>query len=149
MEDSTPAPLLHPVALASVGVLLTNDHVLKDAYPGVLTGKLSDFAGLLFFPLLVHALWTLALPTEDAQTNRMRLLVSATATGVVFAAVQLLPPAGEAYAWLLGALQWPARAIAFGADVPLVPARHTADPTDLIALPMIAVAILIARSMRR
>ena len=30
-----------------------NDHVLKHACPGVVTGKLSDFAGLFFFPLFL------------------------------------------------------------------------------------------------
>lgn len=32
--------------LAALGVLVLNDHVLKDAFPGFLTGKLSDFAGV-------------------------------------------------------------------------------------------------------
>ena len=38
-------------SLVAVGVLLVNDHVLKDAYSSWLTGKLSDFAGLYFFPV--------------------------------------------------------------------------------------------------
>ena len=41
---------MHPVALAAIAVLVVNDHVLKSAYPGWLTGKLSDIAGLVFFP---------------------------------------------------------------------------------------------------
>ncbi|HET7846788.1 MAG TPA: hypothetical protein VFL72_04790, partial [Acidimicrobiia bacterium] len=36
----------------AVLTLLINDHVLKGNAPGWLTGKLSDFAGLLFFPFL-------------------------------------------------------------------------------------------------
>ena len=35
--------------LVALVVLLINDHVLKDAFPGVVTGKLSDFAGLFAF----------------------------------------------------------------------------------------------------
>ncbi|WP_345393526.1 hypothetical protein [Nonomuraea salmonea] len=31
-------------------VLLVNDHLLKAAFPGVVTGKLSDVAGLLVAP---------------------------------------------------------------------------------------------------
>lgn len=37
--------------VAGLIVLLANDFVLKQAYPGVLTGKLSDFAGLFIFPM--------------------------------------------------------------------------------------------------
>ena len=40
----------------SVFLLLINDHILKYQYPGVITGKLSDFAGLFAFPLFFSAL---------------------------------------------------------------------------------------------
>ncbi len=49
-----PAPLLHPVSLASMALLGLNDHVLKGLFPGLITGKLSDFAGLVFFPLVLE-----------------------------------------------------------------------------------------------
>lgn len=45
--------LMHPASLGAVLLLLLNDHVLKSAVPSVLTGKLSDFAGLFFFPFLL------------------------------------------------------------------------------------------------
>jgi hypothetical protein len=41
-----------PVVLAALAVLLLNDHVLKRAWPGIVTGKLSDVAG----PVVVAAL---------------------------------------------------------------------------------------------
>jgi len=50
----------HPITLASVALLILNDHVLKRSVPSALTGKLSDFAGLFFFPYLVIALASLA-----------------------------------------------------------------------------------------
>lgn len=34
-------------------ILLFNDFYLKYAYPGILTGKLSDFAGLFIFPIFI------------------------------------------------------------------------------------------------
>ena len=37
--------LLHPIALLAVALLLVNDHLLKAAAPGPLTGKLSDSPG--------------------------------------------------------------------------------------------------------
>ena len=52
-------------ALASPGfvlalvVLVLNDHVLKQAYPGWVTGKLSDVAGLVVAPLLLAVPLTL------------------------------------------------------------------------------------------
>ena len=47
--------LQHPLTLLSIGVLLLNDHVFKAISPSWLTGKLSDFAGLFFFPFIVAA----------------------------------------------------------------------------------------------
>lgn len=44
-RNSSPYPLLRPWVVASVFVLLLNDHVLKESVPGVVTGKLSNFAG--------------------------------------------------------------------------------------------------------
>jgi hypothetical protein len=37
--------LLTPIYLGAVAALVVNDHVLKQAFPGLITGKLSDFAG--------------------------------------------------------------------------------------------------------
>ncbi|HET7501896.1 MAG TPA: hypothetical protein VFK02_12855 [Kofleriaceae bacterium] len=40
--------LTRPIAIAAIALLVVNDHVLKAAYPGFVTGKLSDFAGMMF-----------------------------------------------------------------------------------------------------
>ncbi|RYZ89479.1 MAG: hypothetical protein EOP04_06720 [Proteobacteria bacterium] len=46
--------LRHPMVLAALVLLLLNDHVFKQSsYAGFLTGKISDFAGLFFFPFFV------------------------------------------------------------------------------------------------
>ena len=42
--------LASPVAVVSLVLLVLNDHVLKQAWPGVVTGKLSDVAGLVVAP---------------------------------------------------------------------------------------------------
>lgn len=109
--------LLHPLPLSAVAVLVVNDHVLKHATwaPGALTGKLSDFAGLFFFPvLLVELARRLGL--------RARPVACAFATAVVFAAIKIEPRANALAAALLGAC--------------------APDPTDLLALPMTALAAL-------
>jgi len=48
--------LANPVFLLSIGLLLLNDFYLKQAFGNVITGKLSDFAGLLAFPFFFSCL---------------------------------------------------------------------------------------------
>ena len=46
----------HPALFVCVVLLLLNDHVLKDRFPGWWTGKLSDFAGLAVVGVVLAAL---------------------------------------------------------------------------------------------
>jgi len=137
--------LTHPVSLCAIGLLVINDHVLKQLAPGVLTGKLSDFAGLAFFPLL------LAAAAEHARIRRgtQTVLLAALATAAVFAAIKVCAPAAELYRVGLAALQWPARAaraVLTGESVPsLGRVAHVADRTDLVALIALALPITLAR----
>jgi len=112
--------LLHPVWLGSLGVLALNDHVLKGAsvLPSVITGKASDFAGMLVAPLLLVVLLR-------ARSQRSWGIAHA-AVGVVFAAIQLSAPLAAAWG-----------AVMEGVGFPWVITR---DPTDLIALPMLLVS---------
>lgn len=130
--------LSHPVVVAAVAVLLLNDHLLKGSHPSWLTGKLSDFAGMVFFPLLLAALIELAMPSVRSSPQRL-LMAAVAATGFAFAAVQLIPAATQLYETVLGALQWPLR-VALDPTASLARAAVTPDPTDLIAIPAILVA---------
>ena len=47
----------HPLFLTGLAVLLLNDAYWKWAFSNTLTGKLSDFAGLLIFPIFLAALF--------------------------------------------------------------------------------------------
>ncbi len=112
--------LLHPVPIAAAVLLVVNDHLWKGAglLPGWLTGKLSDLAGLTFFPLLLTACgrtarWIAGRP--DRGLSRRALVSAIVATGVIFSALKISP----ALAALAGAVP---------------------DPTDLVALPMLGVA---------
>ncbi len=140
-----PHPLLHPVSLAAVALLVVNDHVLKAAWPGALTGKLSDVAGLAFFPLLLAAVAQQARP---GLRLRPTVAVCALLTALVFAAIKVWPLAGDTYRVGLGALQWPFRALASlqaGHDVPrLARVGLTPDATDLLALPAVLIAVWLA-----
>lgn len=116
--------LVHPLPLTALAVLVTNDHVLKGAglLPGWLTGKLSDVAGLFLFPLVLAALARRLLPRIDGRTLAAWCAV---ATAVGFALVKLSPAWNAAATALLGAT--------------------APDPTDLVALPMVALSASFAR----
>jgi hypothetical protein len=76
--------LSHPLSVGATGLLILNDHVLKSAMPGLVTGKLSDFAGLFFFPFLAtFALSFLSVRRPD--------VVGFVGTAVWFLGMKLLP----------------------------------------------------------
>lgn len=143
-------PLAHPFSLTAIAVLVVNDHVLKAAWPGFVTGKLSDVAGLVFFPLLWVALLE---PLVGAIRDRRSVAIAASLTAVAFALVKTWPPANFAYAVLGGVLQWPAVATqAWLAGLPL-PSRFEVacvrDPSDLLALPAAWVAVWLVPARRQ
>ncbi len=108
--------LRHPLWVGSLVLLVVNDHLLKGAavLPAVVTGKLSDVAGLIVAPALLASF----LPG----TRRARIAAH-VAVAVVFAALQLAPGLAAA---------WDASFAAVG-----VPWRTVPDPTDLLALPVL------------
>lgn len=145
--DVPGALLLHPVVLASIACFIVNDHMLKAAHPGWLTGKLSDVAGLIFFPVLIAAIAELVSPTARRQAAAI-LILAVALTGLTYVAMLLVPAGGDGYRWFIGILQWPFRivaVIAAGAPLPAIaPVRFAADPTDLITLPALLVPLWLA-----
>ena len=74
MDRGEPVPadlLLHPAAFGAIVLLVLNDHIFKAAFPGPITGKLSDVAGLIIAPLVLVALVEVALwaARGDGQRN--------------------------------------------------------------------------------
>ena len=128
--------LSHPVALAAVVVLLLNDHVLKAKYPGFITGKLSDFAGMIVAPLFVVAIIDALVPASWLRKNAYRAIpwLAALVVGCGFAAAKTWRPATVAYECAMAVL-WRGRG-----RVVLV-----RDLGDLAALPMGALAAFVAR----
>jgi hypothetical protein len=115
-----------PLPLAAVATLLLNDHVFKgsELLPGWLTGKLSDFAGLFFFPILLVAV------ARPRCTPRFAAAVATLSTGAVFTAIKLVPAVN---------------ALATRACGPTA-----LDPSDLLALPALGASWLwMARCERR
>ena len=141
--------LLHPLAVLAVVVLVINDHVLKALVPGLLTGKLSDFAGLLFFPLLaVSAVEIAALGFRRGPPDRQRLVLgSIVATALAFVLVKATSLGTAVFAWSLGTAQWLASAGPIRGDVPQ-PVTVATDPGDVVALAALVGAIWVARPSR-
>lgn len=143
--------LLHPVVFVALAVLALNDQLLKAAWPGFVTGKLSDIAGLIVAPLALQAAWEVG----SWSVGRWRgpsstvLAVSIVAVGLAFAAIQVWEPATDAYRWGLGAAQWPFRVLAAafaGAPPPdMAPVTAVADAEDLVALPALAITWWLGR----
>jgi len=143
-RPSTPGDaMLHPVAIAAVTVLIANDHVLKDRWPGMVTGKLSDVAGLVFFPLLLLSLVEVAraLAGRLQHPSRRLLTTCILVTGSIFAAAELLPVGDHLLEVVFGWLRWPIGAIGAAGG----PGVLTQDPADLFALPALLIAWVVGR----
>ena len=147
--------LLHPVVLGAVALLLLNDHVLKARWPSWWTGKLSDVAGLAFFPLLLQALWEVvgSRTGRGFHPSRRVLVACVVLTGLCFSATKVSADAARVWQWALGGLQWPARlvwALLTSGRVPrIVPVEHTVDVTDLLTLPALLVPLYVGWRRRR
>ena len=148
------ALLLHPVFLLALAAWLLNDHIGKHHWGGAVTGKLSDAASLVYFPLLAAAAHDALAVRLGLRRAGVRTVASwALAAAAVMAAINLLDGAAWLYCHGLGLAQWPVRcaeAVLLAAPVPPPrPVRLTMDPTDLVTLPAALVAVaLAARQLR-
>ncbi|GIH03832.1 hypothetical protein Rhe02_18990 [Rhizocola hellebori] len=122
----------HPLSVAGLALLLINDHLLKDAWPGVITGKLSDIAGMLMFPPVLAVMLAILLP---AVSGRFLAGFAVIATGVCFAVLKVSPVVAE-----LASRAW---------SVPNGPSAVLADSTDLVALPVLALTWAVWRRCRK
>ena len=149
--------LFHPVAVAAVVIVALNDHVLKAAAPGFITGKLSDVAGLVFFPLFLQAsleILQLALGRYREPSQGV-LIGAAIASAAFFAAMKLTTTGADLYRGALAFLQWGGRsviAVLLQHDLPLRgTVALTMDATDVLCVPMVLVAVALGarRQARR
>jgi hypothetical protein len=118
-----PSDLVDWRPILAAAFLFSNDHFLKGAQvlPAWLTGKLSDFAGLYCFPIVLTVLleaWGRA--CNRALTRHQIANICIVATGFVFGALKTMPALAE----------WTSQHIG----------RVVCDPTDLLALSVLPFA---------
>ena len=114
--------------IAAVALLAVNDLWLKAQFHNWLTGKLSDVAGCFFLPLYISALLALATPWS----LKSRLAIGASFTLILFTSIKLSPSAAS----LVCALVLPAAHL-----LGIARLKIAHDPTDLLALPFILLAV--------
>lgn len=151
-STSVPAePLLHPVAIGALVALIVNDHVLKSAVGGPVTGKLSDVAGLVIFPLVLAGLWEVACWTAGRRSSPLRAVtVAIIVTAVGFSIVKLDQGAADMAAQAMATAQSVLLSLLpLEVGNSLVPGRLIADAADLVALPALLVPLIIVRRPRR
>jgi hypothetical protein len=107
--------------------MAVNDAYLKPAFHDALTGKLSDLAGCFFLPLFISAVLALA----TGWPLRRRLAIGCAATAPFFILISTSPAVAGAVCAGLETLSAP---MGFSGH------RIASDPSDLLALPMIAAA---------
>lgn len=147
--------LLHPIALAAVATLIANDWIIKARWPGHVAGKLSDIAGMVFFPLLLVALAEIAAWAVGRRwlaTPRLFLIVAVT-VALVFAATKTIGPVRHFDEQALGWLRWApfaaARALTGGSSGEPVRPTVVADATDVLCAPFALVAAWIGKKYRQ
>ncbi len=143
---------MNPIALFSLGLLILNDHILKHRYGNSITGKLSDIAGLIFFPLLVIVLiesCRKAFRKNRWQIDNEQVVIVFCIVAMGYLLVKCSQPIADAYSYVLGSAEWSLVAMkqaCTGHSIDkLMPREVLADPTDLVALPAVGVAWLIVK----
>ena len=117
-----------PWPLCAVAVMVVNDRWLKALFHNWVTGKLSDVAICFFLPLFTSALLGLVWQRHP----RARILVGAAVAMAVFVGQESWP---AFQVWFLSTLR------VVGRPLGLARFQLTSDPTDLLALLMVPVAV--------
>ena len=144
------------MALGALALVILNDRVLKVHAPSWFTGKLSDFAGLVYFPLFAVASLEAArwLVTRHRWELRHRsVLIVSVVVGCALVLIKAWGPAAEFYRSNLGVLLWPAYVLGDllqGRGLP--PVRRVGlveDTSDLVALVALALPVWVGIRVMR
>jgi hypothetical protein len=146
--------LLHPVTLVALALWAINDHLLQGWGPAALTGKLSGVAGIVVCPTVLFGILEWCAPGLVRRHQRAALAISCWAIGALVLGLEVSRPVELAYQHVVGSAQFAARCllawIAGGTAPDYTLARTTADVTDVLTLPALALPWWLgARSAQR
>lgn len=96
--------LSHPFVLLAIVILLLNDHYLRLHYPSWLTGKLGDFAWLMFAPFFAALLFALVIPRRVRSHEKITGITAFITIGVWFALGKTFAPVHQLTTTVLDAL---------------------------------------------
>jgi len=138
--DTPPKPfrslgsnLFHPAFLLALLVLLVNDKVLKQRSPSLITGKLSDFAGLFTFPIFLASL----LEIGTRRYTSLRVMTGITCLiAVAFIGMKTNESVSDFIGDVWFQLLRPIRSITSGSTKPVTFIRDTSDLVSLISIPL-------------
>jgi hypothetical protein len=118
--------LSHPVSIGAIFLLLLNDQVLRRAWPSWWTGKLGDFAWLIFVPFIVVAILAWMVPFRLKHRKETIGLLAFALTGVWFALAKTVPAVHDVTVRCFETITgWKASLLL--------------DPTDLMALTALSI----------
>lgn len=135
-HDRIPAALGDWRFLIALVLLVLNDGFLKASHPSWLTGKLSDFAGMVVFPVVLASLVGLATPQLAARHSRRVQTFSLAVAGLTLLAIKTIPAAAAGMESLLQSIT--------GAEQQIV-----VDSTDLLGLSGLIIASRALKSPNR
>ena len=122
--------LVHPVSISAIVLALINDQVLRRYWPSPLTGKISDFAWLVFAPFILAIVLAWITPLSDGRHQRKLGVLAHILVGLEFVLAKTIP---FFHTLTVRAIEL---ATAWGSTLRI-------DPTDLVALPALGIAWLI------
>ena len=130
---------------------MVNDRWLKSDWPGFVTGKLSDCAGLVLLPVgLLSLTEILRRICHKPMIWRYDALIWVALSAFGFVFVKVTPVGNDAYAWVMGAIRWPLQALSQTGSTPQMrPILVSRDRADLLALAFSPWPFLLIRNRTR
>jgi len=122
--------------LSAIIVILINDKVLKRNYPSLMTGKLSDFAGIFALPVFSASL--IEITTRRFVNLKIMTVILFTVT-VLFIGTKMNAPTSNFIGDIWFQLLRPIRSITTGSVTPVTFVRDTSDLLALISVPVVFV----------
>ncbi len=115
--------LSHPVSVAAIVIVLLNDHWWRRVAPSWFTGKIGDFAWLIFAPFLLAVLLAWLMPRREKLVGHVAIV----GVGLIFGLAKSVP---AFHALTIGVLEF----------LTGWPNILRLDPADLFALPALLLA---------